>query len=581
MPTESEKKIDERSVKDTTVRKERRLEKKSAGKLTRRTIRFESICVVSAGEVVPDVKQESTLVKSEPMDEPKEATPVKEEPMQVKNEQSTPVKAEVSPAPAAAKAGKECASGSPQQKDTIVKVGSSMSRRVQPLQALNPYNNQWTVKVRVVSKEPMRHIVTKKEQVEVPVFSMEAVDEDGTAIRITAWRDVAEKYYPLMEVDKVYYISRGALKAADRRYSNTGNLYEMTLNSTATVEECIDADASKMQKAYHFIPIDKLSAYNGLRTVVDVLGIATSVGPVGSIKRKSTMEELIRRDVTLLDKTGKTINLTLWGELATHEGAMLEKLEYPLLAVSGVRVSDYNGVSISTITKTTVQINPAEESHAEELKQWFAEEGKTLLVEGRTTEAGEGLSSRRASLSGAAGNAEYETLSDLRLEETPASKEKPHYHNIKLTVAAIKPDQPMWYLACPEPGVNNKVVEDNGRYWCEATQKHYDNFNRRYVVSMKALDSTGDGWLSVFDQQATEILGVTADELAQLRDKADGSYERKIKQACWKEYVVRLSVRIDEYQDILRKRCMVTRCTPVDFQAESKRLLGLIQKFST
>eukprot|EP00894_Picocystis_sp_ML_P004907 jgi/Pico_ML_1/55424/g1110.t1 len=98
---------------------------------------------------------------------------------------------------------------------------------------------------------------------------------------------------------------------------------------------------------------------------------------------------------------------------------------------------------------------------------------------------------------------------------------------------------------------------------------------------MKALDSTGDGWLSVFDQQATEILGITADELAQLRDKADGSYERKIKQACWKEYVVRLSVRTDEYQDVLRKRCMVTRCSPVDFQMESKRLLRLIQKFST
>lgn len=537
--------------------------------------------MVSAADVVQKVKQESVQVKAEPASEPKDATPMKSEPTHAKTEQSTPVKADASPAPAMAKPAKEPASGSPRQKDTIVKVGSSMSRRVQPLQALNPYNNQWTVKVRVVSKEPMRHIVTRKEQMEVPVFSMEAVDEDGTAIRITAWRDVAEKYYPLMEVDKVYYISRGALKAADRRYSNTGNLYEMTLNATATVEECVDADASKMQKAYHFIPIDKLSAYNGLRTVVDVLGVVTSVGPIGSIKRKSTMEELIRRDVTLLDKTGKTINLTLWGEIATHEGAMLEKLEHPLLAVSGVRVSDYNGVSISTISKTTVQIDPAGEPHAEKLKHWFLEEGKVLLAEGRTTEAGEGLSSRRASLSGASGNAEYDSLSDLRLDETPEAKEKPHYHTIKLTVAAIKPDQPMWYLACPEPGVNNKVVEDNGRYWCEATQKHYDNFNRRYVVSMKALDSTGDGWLSVFDQQATEILGITADELAQLRDKADGSYERKIKQACWKEYVVRLSVRTDEYQDVLRKRCMVTRCSPVDFQMESKRLLRLIQKFST
>jgi len=35
----------------------------------------------------------------------------------------------------------------------------------------------------------------------------------------------------------------------------------------------------------------------------DVLAVVTTVGPLGSIKRKSDQSELIRRDVTLLDST--------------------------------------------------------------------------------------------------------------------------------------------------------------------------------------------------------------------------------------------------------------------------------------
>ena len=40
-----------------------------------------------------------------------------------------------------------------------------------------------------------------------------------------------------------------------------------------------------------------------LQRLFDVLAVVTTVGPLGSIKRKSDQSELIRRDVTLLDST--------------------------------------------------------------------------------------------------------------------------------------------------------------------------------------------------------------------------------------------------------------------------------------
>jgi ssDNA-binding replication factor A large subunit len=50
-----------------------------------------------------------------------------------------------------------------------------------------------------------------------------------------------------------------------------------------------------------------------------VLGVITSVGLVGSVKRKSDNSDLTRRDVTLADASGFSVNLTLWGEAALRE----------------------------------------------------------------------------------------------------------------------------------------------------------------------------------------------------------------------------------------------------------------------
>ena len=36
--------------------------------------------------------------------------------------------------------------------------------------------------------------------------------------------------------------------------------------------------------------------------MVDVVGVALSVGPLGSVKRKSDQSELTRREITLLDQ---------------------------------------------------------------------------------------------------------------------------------------------------------------------------------------------------------------------------------------------------------------------------------------
>lgn len=65
-----------------------------------------------------------------------------------------------------------------------------------------------------------------------------------------------------------------------------------------------------------------------LQAPIDVLGVVTSVGLVGSVKRKSDNSDLTRRDITLADASSFSVVLTLWGDAALREdfreGAILQ-----------------------------------------------------------------------------------------------------------------------------------------------------------------------------------------------------------------------------------------------------------------
>ena len=46
---------------------------------------------------------------------------------------------------------------------------------------------------------------------------------------------------------------------------------------------------------------------------------------------------------------GKTVSLTLWNQLAVEQGEQLATMDAPVVALRGIRVTDYNGVSLSTV----------------------------------------------------------------------------------------------------------------------------------------------------------------------------------------------------------------------------------------
>lgn len=83
----------------------------------------------------------------------------------------------------------------------------------------------------------------------------------GTQIQATMFNEAAKKFYEKFQLGKVYYISKGTLKVANKQFKTVQNDYEMTLNEYSEVEEASNEVTFIPETKFNFVPIDELGPY--------------------------------------------------------------------------------------------------------------------------------------------------------------------------------------------------------------------------------------------------------------------------------------------------------------------------------
>lgn len=450
-----------------------------------------------------------------------------------------------------------------------------MTRRVYPLASLNPYQGNWTIKVRVTSKGNLRSYSNARG--EGNVFNVELTDEDGTQIQATMFNAAARKFYETFHVGKVYYISKGSLKVANKQYKTVQNDYEMTINENSIVEEASDEGVYIPETKFNFVPIDQLGLHVNGKDVIDVIGVVQNVSPTMSIRRKINNETIPKRDITIADESKKTVVVSLWNDQATTVGQELLDMadKSPVVAIKSVKVGDFQGVSLSAISKSIVKINP-DLPESRKLRSWYDSEGR----EASLASVGAGMTPSPIG-GGRSMYADRVSISHITSNQS-LGEDKPVFFSLKAYISVIKPDQAMWYRACKT--CNKKVTEAIGSgYWCEGCQKNEEECSLRYIMVAKISDASGEAWVSTFNEQAEKIIGCPADELDMLKSQEgeENLYLTRLKEATWEPKTFRVSVAQNEYNNEKRQRITVRAVAPLDYAAETSFLLGEISKMKS
>ncbi|MEE6469179.1 hypothetical protein FKM82_008528 [Ascaphus truei] len=376
--------------------------------------------------------------------------------------------------------------------------GGSQSKVV-PIASLNPYQSKWTVRARVTNKGQIR--TWSNSRGEGKLFSIEMVDESGE-IRATAFNDQADKFFSLLEVNKVYYFSKGTLKIANKQYTSVKNDYEMTFNSETSVIPCDDSsDVPTVQ--FDFVAISELENKNK-DTLLDVIGICKSFDEVTKITIKSNNREVSKRSIHLMDSSGKMVTTTLWGE----DAEKFDGSGQPVVAIKGARLSDFGGRSLSVLSASTVMLNP-DIPEAFKLRGWFDSEGQVVEATSISELRGGGMGGA---------NTNWKSLLEVKTENL-GHGEKADYFSSVATVVYLRKENCM-YQACPSPECNKKVIDhQNGLFRCEKCDKEFPNFKYRLILSANIADFAENQWVTCFQESAEAILGQNATYLGELKEK--------------------------------------------------------------
>ncbi|XP_013884908.1 replication protein A 70 kDa DNA-binding subunit [Austrofundulus limnaeus] len=448
-------------------------------------------------------------------------------------------------------------------KDLVKKAPPAMpdtpggSSKVVPIVSLNPYQSKWTVRARVTNKSNIRSWSNSRG--EGKLFSMEIVDGSGE-IRVTGFNKEVDKFYSLLEVGKVYYISKGSLKIANKQYTSVKNDYEMTLNGESTIIPCEDSCDVPMVQC-DFVSIGDLEN-KGKDSIVDVIGVCKSVDEMTRITTKNN-REVSKRTITLMDMSGKMVMLTLWGEEAENFDGSAQ----PIVAIKGAKVSEFGGRSLSTSFNSTLLVNP-DIPEAYKLRGWYDKDGHTIVGHS-LTERGGGMSMQFT----------WKTLSDVKTEHL-GHGEKADYFSCVATIVYIRKENCL-YQACPSQECNKKVIDlQNGMFRCEKCDKEFPNFKYRLILSANMADYMDNQWVTCFQESAETILGQNAAYLGQLKDSNEAAFDEIFQRANFKSYVFQNRVKLETYNDESRIKVTVMTVIPVDHVEYSKRLIVNIRNMA-
>lgn len=76
------------------------------------------------------------------------------------------------------------------------------------------------------------------------------------------------------------------------------------------------------------------------------------------------------------------------------------------------------------------------------------------------------------------------------------------------------------------------------------TDRTVETPSYRYVLNMELMDFTGSSYVSMFNDDAEKLLGVTAAQLKTLNETNKEEYDNVFKRVLFKEYVFRLRVKV-------------------------------------
>ena len=209
-------------------------------------------------------------------------------------------------------------------------------KNVRAIEALNPYCSPWTIKAIVDAKGDMK--TWNNARGSGNLFSVTLKDKTGS-IRATAFKEDANRLHAELQVGQAYLITRGQIKPANKQYCDFHE-YEITFGRDTQV--CPVDSGSDLKIEYNLVKLSELEEKQP-NDLVDICGIASDIGVVTDVVARKDSRTLKKRNVTIVDDSNTSVELTLWGKTAEEFEPEAPGEAKHVVVIRKAKVSDWNG----------------------------------------------------------------------------------------------------------------------------------------------------------------------------------------------------------------------------------------------
>nr|QDO16308.1 replication protein A 70 kDa DNA-binding subunit [Lingulodinium polyedra] len=460
-----------------------------------------------------------------------------------------------------------------------VPQANAQAAGITPIARLGPHTQHWRVRARVTGKSDVRHFTNARG--EGQCFSVELVDREGGEVKATFFGAAVDKFFNLLAPQGVFEISGGSVKPGNPRF--TRHAVDITLDERGTVRAAED-DGSIPGVQFDFVPLSSLAEL-AEGTSVDVAAVVVSALPPTTITTRTGASRM-RHAVMLVDESGCTCRLTLWGAQAEANVGIGAGT---VLFVRNARITEFNGLRGLDSTDTGIVEAEPSGQRAMGLRKLFEERGEDLARQGL---AAAGRGGPRRMLAECA--AEGATLL-TGLAEGPAGPAGRALTVSPATVTRLPgvEGRPPFYMACDaevpaaegRPRPCKRKATASGRGWCCPAGHQCATASPRYSFQVKLADPTAELWAGLFDEEARELLGVPAAELSALWEsqeagdlQAGARLQALLRAAAYRRVSVRLRSRRDVWEGRERVRVTAAACSRVDLVSEAFEMLAGVRQ---
>ena len=466
------------------------------------------------------------------------------------------------------------------------------------LKLLTTLSKDYKLLVKVTSKGEVKPYKSGKGK----LFSFVIMDELGNKMQAVAFDKIVDKFKDEIIENEIYEISGGYIRTSDKRYDPPGSDYKLILTESTTIIKKDDEEKNFKDKFTD--PDNKFWSLSEIKEapVNTIVNVVCVVGDKGETNYKDTKSgSMLIRKMFVLDQSNEKMELTLWRNLT--------KLNYnngDILVCKKVRVNDFGGKNLTSITESKIFINPITTDFPEITKEIqtlkiFSDQnelnkGNNQDLKNNNNTNNENNNKKKEEIKTNIINNNINTnliqkkeyndkivYIDYILDEMNKyiSTDFDHrfpFYKIRATVTHLGHTEKNFYPGCPNRECNRKLTFANGDWICQSCRQSFKNPRYYYSLNIRVKDCSSEYWVDIFGKPAEMIMNINADDYRNILVNRDEEKLGQISEGVeYKEFYFLLKVRLNKYNDTTEKKFTATKIEKINKKENTGRLINDIK----